>query len=495
MSVVLMLCLMAAVPARTLVCDPGTEYQTIEHFGASDCWSMQKIGVWAEENKNRVADLLFSTTSGIGLSCWRFNLGGGVELDRIKHPWRTVETFETGEGQYDWTRQAGERWFLRAAKARGVPYFLAFVNSPPARMTRSGFTNGSPSAGPTNLKEGYEPAFARYLADVLEHFRENPDGSERIAFDYVSPVNEPHLPWNEGETQEGNRADNQTIKAIVNAVYEELERRHLSTEIRVPESNSYFAMCNRDAIMSGLYKADYGRYIDDFCGDASINGKIGKTLCAHGYSSCLLNGIFVESRQRLRVKLDGYPGWKFWQSEYCAMQGPHGEGGGGRDLTMTTALWVARAIHGDLTLCNASAWHWWTAVSPEDYKDGLIYTGYRQPGDPETVIPSKILWSLGQFSRFVRPGMVRVRLDGADDLEGIMASAYVDKSRGGLVVVIVNAGDTPVPVMIASPFSAPCTPYVTSDQPGDDIKAYPAITSGDTYSVPARSVVTLCTGK
>jgi O-glycosyl hydrolase len=168
-----------------------TEYQTIENFGASDCWSMQKLGTWSMPARNRVADLLFSQSAGIGLSCWRFNIGGGT-TDRITNPWRTVETFEVGEGQYDWTRQAPERWFLGAAKARGVAQFLAFVNSPPGRMTRTGITFGQPGGDTTNLKPGFEAQFARYLVDILEHFRDNPDRSERVAFDYVSPINEPN---------------------------------------------------------------------------------------------------------------------------------------------------------------------------------------------------------------------------------------------------------------------------------------------------------------
>src|ERR1017187_10947174 len=33
-----------------------SEYQTIENFSASDCWSMQKLGTWSLPNRNRVAD-------------------------------------------------------------------------------------------------------------------------------------------------------------------------------------------------------------------------------------------------------------------------------------------------------------------------------------------------------------------------------------------------------------------------------------------------------
>ena len=61
--------------------------QTIHHFGASDAWSMQFIGLWENEaEQQKIADWLFSTKNdvqgkplGIGLSVWRFNLGAGSE--------------------------------------------------------------------------------------------------------------------------------------------------------------------------------------------------------------------------------------------------------------------------------------------------------------------------------------------------------------------------------------------------------------------------------
>lgn len=190
---------------------------------------MQKVGTWSMAARTRVADLLFSTSSGIGLSCWRFNIGGGL-TDQITTPWRAVETFEVAEGQYDWTRQAPERWFLAAAKARGVPQFLAFVNSPPGRMTRTGITYGRPGKDTTNLKPGFEGQFARYLVDVVEHFRMNPEQSERIAFDYLSPINEPNVDWN-GKSQEGCRASNSDIKAVLRALDAELRKRKCRTEI------------------------------------------------------------------------------------------------------------------------------------------------------------------------------------------------------------------------------------------------------------------------
>ncbi len=40
--------------------DLAHRHQTIDHFGASDCWTTRIFGKWSEENRERVADLLFS---------------------------------------------------------------------------------------------------------------------------------------------------------------------------------------------------------------------------------------------------------------------------------------------------------------------------------------------------------------------------------------------------------------------------------------------------
>ena len=103
---------------------------------------MQFIGLWENEaEQQKIANWLFSTKNdaqgkplGIGLSVWRFNLGAGSaeqgKESQIQSGTRT-ECFLTKDGTYDWTKQAGQRKFLRMAKERGVPYFLAFLNSAP----------------------------------------------------------------------------------------------------------------------------------------------------------------------------------------------------------------------------------------------------------------------------------------------------------------------------------------------------------------------------
>jgi hypothetical protein len=472
------------------------ERQIIDNFAASDAWSIQKIGGWSPSNRDRVADLLFSQTNGIGLSCWRFNIGGGIN-SKITNPWRTAETLEVAPRRYDWTRQRNEQWFLQAAKRRGVPQFLAFVNSPPARLTRNGLTFCDRDASTTNLKTSAEHEYAVYLADILEHFYRNPDDAEQLTFNYVSPVNEPQWDWS-GLSQEGNRASNDDIKRIIRALAAELQRRRLPTQIAALESGSLPDMWRLDAKAVARWHAEYGNYIDAFLNDPSINGLLSGRIGYHSYGSDLVSGPLINDRVQLGTKMKQYPSWRLWQSEYCVLVGSEGKGGNHRDLTMKTALEVARIIHLDLTLCGVSAWQWWTAVSPVDYKDGLLYTDWQKPGDPESIYPARLLWALGSYSRFVRPGMQRVEVRGANhDIRGLMASAFKDDRSRRVVTVYINMGDAPRPVTLTFTTAngqrkpASVTPYITSDRAGDELKQYPPLSAGVIIGVPGKSVVTL----
>ena len=156
----------STVPAYRIAIDPGTVHQAIEGFGASGAWWAQNLGTWSSPRRNQVAQLLFSRAQGIGLSQYRYNIGGGID-DTITDPWRTAETFETGPGTYDWDRDAAARWFLRAAKEHGVEDFVAFVNSPPRRLTANGHTVLQRD-GVIHIHQWVDAADGVAIADALE---------------------------------------------------------------------------------------------------------------------------------------------------------------------------------------------------------------------------------------------------------------------------------------------------------------------------------------
>jgi hypothetical protein len=475
--------------------DVSSTFQTIDHFGASDCWSFQKIGAWDDKHKEQIIDLLFSQTKGIGLSAWRFNIGAGINKTTIQNPWRTVESFEVSEGIYDWTRQAEERWFLHAAQERGVDEFIAYINSPPARMTRNGYTNCTDKLGSTNLKPGYEEQFARYLVDILKFFRD----TENITFDFISPVNEPQWEWNNGCNQEGTRAGNADIIAIVNALYDELQKQNITTQISIVESGDIPSWHQKNSSMTSKYGKTYGNYLQELIANPQISAKIARHFGGHSYWSDRLNGQLVEHRSTARPYFTPFfdQGWSYWATEYCILDGPEGKGGGGRDLSITSALDVARVIHHDLTYLDAAAWSWWTAVSPEDYKDGLIYTDYKSNPASQSIIESKMLWAYGNFSRYIRPGAKRISLSGANNKYGLMGSAYLSKAGDQLMIVFVNVASKDIQILLAldglamNTRIAGFTPYVTSGIPEDNLKEYAFFPLESIYAVPARSVVTL----
>ena len=119
--------------------------QAIDNFGASDAWSMNPIGKeWSDDEKNRIADLLFDKEKGIGLSLWRFNIGAGGNLPgkaKLSDPWRGVECFkDTAAMPYDWiAAKRAAMVFARCQKARrGENFGLCEQPSSVAHRQRHG---------------------------------------------------------------------------------------------------------------------------------------------------------------------------------------------------------------------------------------------------------------------------------------------------------------------------------------------------------------------
>ena len=473
-----------AASELTVTVDIGRTRQQMLGFGASDCWSIQHVGRWPQTKRAAIADLLFETgldgsnkPTGIGLSVWRFNLGAGSSRqDKISRPWRRADTFfDQKFNGYDWSRLPGQRWFLGAARDRGVERFIAFVNSPPIHMTKNGRAYCDATSGSTNLGEGMENDFAAYLADVVAHFRE----VEGIEFDVLSPFNEPQWDWQEG-TQEGCRYSAADMQRVIDALAAQPGLQ--GTAIEIPESGSILDLWSGKNYLEAFFGSDSPTKVDT---------EVAPRISSHSYTTDLPETGLVERRQELRVALDRYPDLQYVMTEYC----PLGRHGRGRDLGIDSALLVARVIHFDLVIAEASSWQWWLAVSPYDYKDGLIYVDHET--DDGQYWESKLLWALGNYSRFVRPGMLRVVVDRSDaaahsdTVEELMVSSFFDRDRGVLVTIVVNWADASIPLQldVRGVRVGAWIPYVTSADA--DLGACAAVLAGRVVDIPARSIVTL----
>jgi glucuronoarabinoxylan endo-1,4-beta-xylanase len=142
-------------------------------------------------------------------------------------------------------------------------------------------------------------------------------------------------------------------------------------------------------------------------------------------------------------------GKEYWQTEVdtgSTADDPSCDG-------MGSALKLAETVHNDLTKANLNAWHYWW----------LYANGCSGLFDTKTKLWTKRFWILGNFSRFVRPGYVRVSSSGSAP-SGVLISAYTNPTDGAIAVVAINKNSSATPVKLFLSGSAPCTvtPWVTS---------------------------------
>lgn len=445
----ILLALFFALPAShaqdrlVLTIDHTSTWQVMHNFGASDAWACQFAGNWPKEKKQQMADWLFSLDTsangqpkGIGLSMWRFNLGAGSAQQGpesgIRDEWRRAESFLEKDGSYNWERQAGQQWFLTAARQRGVPHFLAFFNSPPVAITRN--KKAFADSGRCNIDSLQYNAMAVYAANAIKGVQQRTG----VLFGYISPVNEPQWDWSDGG-QEGCPYTNREIKGLVQVMSGVFRQQGIRTKIVIPEAGHIKYLLSDDD------KPDRGNQIDDLMrpGAEHYVGKVPlveKVVAGHSYFSTSPYAASAGIRQQLAARVKAVKGLSFWQSEYCILGDNEGEiEGRGKDTGMRSALYLARTIHTDLTVANATAWQWWLAISPYNYKDGLIYIEKNKTdGHFED---SRLLWALGNYSRFIRPGMQRISASLSTAKGHLFVSAWKGKRDKKTVVVIVNTGN------------------------------------------------------
>lgn len=467
----------------------NNSFQTIRNFGASDAWAAQFVGNWPSEKKNAIADWFFSldtlpdgSPKGIALSQWRYNIGAGsMEQGKnsgIGDEWRRAAAFVPGKKAQPQEVQS-QLWFLEAAKKRGVPQFLAFYNSPPVWLTRNG--KAFATAAQSNIDSSRFTEFAAYTAEVIKGIRK----TTGVMFDYISPVNEPQWDWSDGG-QEGSPYPNTALTGIAVRFNEQLLKNKLSTRIIMPEAASIQYLVTkgdkpgRSRQLRELFHPASAGYIGNLKAVAPV-------AAAHSYFTTSPRHDAIALRKTVRDSVSALGNLEFWQSEYCILGDNKGEiNGHKKDLGMKAALYMARVIHDDLTAANAAAWQWWTSISAYDYKDGLVYID-KQKTDGQ-FSDSKMLWVLGNYSRFVRPGMKRIET--VVDTDNLCVSGFMDAVTKKKVLVVVNPTATETQIAWnhkTGTSSGKATAYITDASRS----LRKQVVTAEAMVLPAESVVTI----
>ena len=439
---------------------PAKTFQTFERFGVSGAWWAQLVGGWAETDpasgapkRETVAGLLFHREKGLGIRCYRYNLGGGSALSGkgTYHPaCRRAESFDTDTG-YDWDRDKNAVWMMKEAVRNGADEVILFVNSPPERWTRNGMAHQS-RAGQTNLPPEHYRAFVDYCLDCCEHFL-----AEGVPVRYLSPVNEPVWFWTGG--QEGCHYRPWQVRRLLRLFAEEMDKRPALKDLKL------------SAAENGDIRWFNKTYCRVLLNDPVIRAKL-NAVDTHSYfvTPPFLRpfaGDRLPFLRRYRRWVDRhYPGTALKTSEWTHMRG-------GRDYGMDSALEQTKIILEDLTILNVTAWQLWIALSNVDYCDGLLY---ENDGDRSFEL-TKRYFAFGNFTKFIAPGSVRI---GADAGDGLFCAAF--RRDGVIAVVVSNPGGARHLALPALPKAV----YVTSKT-----KDLAPVAAERLFCLDAKSVTTL----
>lgn len=438
--------------ALTISVDLGERHQRIRGFGASGAWWPNYVAEFPAAERDHLLRLLF-TEAGADLSIYRYNLPAG-EGEDVTNPLRRTAQVELAPGQYDFSRDWKSQRLLREVRALGVEQFVLFSTSPPPRLLRNGKVSGG-EAGGSNLRPEPEARadFARYLLDLTAYYTKEFDLPHVV----LSPINEPQWHWGRDRRhQEGCAYTPEEMAATVRALIEEKQKRGVTVEIEASESGEWNNL-----------NFDFARALFD---DPVIAAEL-RAYAVHSYwSSPEDRRKFVEW---FRAR---HPDKALAMTEYCQMEHGH-------DLGIESGLRMADVMHEDLVVAAVETWQWWLCIHVGGYKDALIYA------HPKTrkIEPTKRLWTMANYSRFVRPGATRVGARSEGDLR---VSAYLTPDERSVALVIINHGEPRVvhPVLAGGRSAEIAGAWVTS---AEHELARRAPDATGRVTLPARSITTV----
>ncbi len=402
--------------------DVSKQYQTFDGIGASGAWWAQLVGGWSHTDpdsdmpvRDRIAQLLYSKENGIGMSIYRYNIGGGSKHSgkgEYSQPLRATECFEISPEKYDWNRDANAVYMMKKSVEYGADEVVLFVNSPIERLTKNGLAhNKKHQLFHENISKKNYKAFAKYCLDVTEHFCQ-----EGLPVKYLSPVNEPVWVWNGG--QEGCFYRPKSVKRVFKVFAQEMDKRSALKDVKLSGAES--------GDLRWLNKS----YTRQLLKDENVRKRL-DAVDVHSY--CLPIPIpvsipFLNNRsgfvKRFRKWMDRkYPDVPIKMSEWTHMQG-------GRDYGMDSAIVTATVMHEDFTLLNATSWQHWIAVSEVDYCDGLIYINIPE----KTFEITKRYYVTGNYTKYVERGAKRI--EACTDDNDLLLTAF--EKDGKVTLVAVN---------------------------------------------------------
>jgi O-glycosyl hydrolase len=447
-------CVVEVDVRATVKIDWNAVHQTIDGFGTAEGGSPTAHLLYDEHDPQnsrnaQVLDLAFSQENGIGLTILRSEIAPALHPD--KQTWNFTDTAQVG--------------LMKAVvrRAGSATKLIGSVWSPPAWMKTNGNVNNceaNDQGQPINcvdaaLKlENYQD-----FADVLSHYAGEYARANGINIYAVSIQNEPDNdePWSSCRWTSA-----QIAAFLADYLRPTFAAHQIGAKVIAPETSNWDIE---------------EQYLSETYNNPAATGRL-DIAAAHLYGgdpSRVFQNALTHGKQ-------------IWQTEASLSNLVWDMGG---------ALSWATTISKGLTDAQISAWIWW-GLAGAGGDTNLIKLDDVNGHSPDTFSVSKTFWALGNFSKFVRPGFVRIETETTTGGPWpivdfyLHTSAYKDPATGQLVIVAINASSNDINVKfdtVGFPGSSgsSVTPYITSAT--HDLAPLAAVSLANTVTIPAQSIV------
>jgi O-glycosyl hydrolase len=394
--------------------DEATRHQTIAGFGASFLEAgLVCINDLPPDAQEGVLRALFDPKTGAGFSAMKSTIAGTDFMSA--GPWYTYDDTpgDTTLAHFSIARDLGPNGlvtYIKRARKYGRFVLQAPMDYPPDWMLVDVNSN-------QDVRKDCYDVLARYYLRYLEEYRK-----QGIDIDYLCLFNEPgcytKIPYNE-------------IRVLLrDHVGPLLAKSGLATKLMLSEAQSRPVAAD-----------EYPKVLDD-----PVARKYVAILPYHGYD--------FREFDRIKQLHDRYPDLPLWQTEVCHA----GVTPGVRLPRMDYEdgdFWANQVVS-DLE-AHASAWIYWNMVLDQNGGPWLVSPIHGNP-DPNVQHPLVVInrnskqvsytaayYYLAHFSKFVRPGAVRVATVGTES--GVRCVAF-RTPEGGLVAQFLNSRKEPAKVSV-----------------------------------------------
>ena len=396
-----------AGPRSGVDIDRHDRHQSIDGFGYSTAFQRASLVHKLSESKREEAlDLLLDRRTGAAPSILRLGIGSSATepYDLMLSIQPTDPGGPTAPPNYTWNGwDGGQVWFSKEAQQRGIKRFYADAWSAPGYMKDNGTdTNGGALCGlrgVTCAGGDWREAYARYLVQYTKFYEQ-----EGIEIDEVGFTNEPDWTTSYASMRFTPAQAAEFVK-VLGPIAEE-------AGVGVACCDS-FGWTQSDAYAQAIETdPEARRHLAVFTG--------------HGYASPANRPLPTTATT--------------WMSEWAPSSVEDGWNEAWDSGKGTDGIAVAERIHDTLALADSSAFIFWLGSS----RGGTAALMQIDDANDAYRVSSR-LWAFAAYSRFIRPGAVRIGVD--SEIEGLKVSAYRN-ADGTEVVEILNTSTDAVTTSI-----------------------------------------------